>query len=122
MTINTKNIIKMLPVEEKFKLDLLNEFDFYDPDTKFEVEQIIWRAFREYYKIRLDQNLQLAFVKAGNNQESFDPDFYKRIREQTEKEIEEESVKNVEAIDLSAARKAMEVIVKEIKASKKNVH
>ena len=51
--------------------------------------------------------------------EVLDKDFYKRVREQTRQEMEQTGVATVEGADLDAARKAMEMIVKEIRSSKK---
>lgn len=116
----TKDIIKLLPLDEKFKMELLNEFDFLDPDEKFEIEQVLWKAYRDLYEAKLKDNMQLALQKAGNNQEKLDKGFYKRIREQTDKELEEEERQTIEQTDLFAARTAMEKIVKEIRAAKKD--
>ncbi len=116
----TQNIIKILPFPDQFKSKLLAEFNSLNPDQKFDTEQILWRGYRTLYRIKLAYNLQQAFYKASNNQEKLDKDFYKRVQEATEKEMLSESTQIIQETDLAAARKAMELIVKEIKASKKN--
>ncbi|MBI2074504.1 MAG: hypothetical protein HYT83_01560 [Candidatus Levybacteria bacterium] len=118
MTITTKEIIKLLPFEDKFRLELLEKFDSLNPDQKFNMEQILWDAYFALYKLKLDENLQLAFLRAKENQEKLDKDFYKRVEEQTEKELSENTIEVTEEVDLEAARKAMEKIIKEIRATK----
>lgn len=117
--ITTKDIIKILPFDEQFKQELLSGFDNLDPDKKFNLEQKLWDTYDAFYELQLKKNMQLALMRARENQEKLDKDFYKRIREQTDKEMQSETVQSVEQVDLSTARKAMELIVKEIQASKK---
>lgn len=118
MNITTKDIIKILPFEDKFKISLLNEFDFIDSEHKFNIERILWDAFYAIYEITYQKNLRLAFERAKNNQEKLDEDFNKRVIEQTEKELQTEALDTVQKVDLEHARKAMEQIVQEIRASK----
>src|SRR5436305_9565495 len=118
--ITTKDILKALPFEEKLKVDLLQSFDSFTPSQKFELEQIIENAYYGLYQSKLQDNIDSALKRAENNQEELGPDFYKRIREQTEKEMQEDLTKASQNVDLSAARAAMEKIVQEMKAAKKN--
>ncbi|QQG40745.1 MAG: hypothetical protein HYV37_00230 [Candidatus Levyibacteriota bacterium] len=119
MKITTKSIIKALPFEEQFRLDLINKLDSLSADQKFTIEQILWDAYFSLYDLKMDTNLKLALERAKNNEETLDKDFYKRVEAQTEKEMENQAVEATERVDLTAARKAMELIVKEIQESKK---
>jgi len=117
--IKTKDIIKILPFDESYRHELLDSFDSMDPDEKYDLERLLWKGYRAFYNILLDSNMQLAINNAADGKESLDPEFYKRIQEKTKKEIEELGTKATETVDLTEARKAMELIVKEIHASKK---
>lgn len=119
MKITTKDIIKILPLDENMRKTLLEEFDSMDPDRKYNLEKIMWDTYYTMYKLKLEENIQLALLKAKDNQEKLDEDFYSRVREQTEKEMQSEEVQKTQSADLDSARKAMELIVKEIQASKK---
>lgn len=119
MNITTKEIIKILPFDKKFKFELLEAFDTLSPDQKFNIEQILWDSYFALYKLKLDENLQLAFLRAKENKEALDKDFFNRVEQQTEEEIKSGTIETAESVDLEAARKAMEVIVKEIHAAKK---
>ncbi len=118
MTITTKDIIKILPFQEAFKIDFLEKFDTLPSDKKFSVEQILWDAYYALYRLKFDANISLAFERAKNNEETLDKDFYKRVEEQTEKEMETQALESTEKVDLESARKAMELIVKEMHAAK----
>lgn len=119
MALTTKDIIKIIPFDDKFRDELLRDFDGLDSDRKFDIEQAIWDAYDLLYEFKLKENTQLAFLKAENNEENLDGDFYKRIREKTDKEMQELSIDKVEQSSLDEARKAMEIIVREIQAAKK---
>ena len=74
----TKDIVKILSFDEDFKTTLLNQLDSLSPDQKFTIEQLLWKTYASAYRLRLDQNLELALLRAGDNREPLDRDFYKR--------------------------------------------
>lgn len=112
MKMATKDIIKVLPFDPEFKSKLLSDFDTLDPDQKFTIEQIVWDAYYALYQLKLEENLQLALARAGKNKESLDDTLYKRVREQTEQEMQEEYVKGTTQADLSATRDTIQSMIK----------
>lgn len=120
MKLKTKDLIKILPFEEKFKTELFSEYDNLNPDQKFEIVRLLWDTYDALYELKLEENMQTALLRVENGQESLDKEFYKRIEEQTEKEMESQTTQSIESSNLTAARAAMEMIVKEIQASKKS--
>lgn len=118
MQLTAKNIAKLLPFDKTFKDDLLQRIDSLDPDQKFTIERMLWETYDAMFLLKLEENLAAALLRAKNRQESLDKELYKRVREQTEKEMQSEALEKTETADLEAARKAMEVIVKEIHAAK----
>lgn len=120
MKLTTKNIIKILPFTENFKLELLEQFDTLEKDVKFPVEQAVWDLYATLYEIKLEENTDLALARAAEDKETLDRNFYKRMRQQTDKQMREEYIHKGETVDLTSARKAMEQIVKEIQAAKKS--
>ena len=119
MQLTTKTIIKSLPFEQSFKHEILEQFDTLDVNTQNEIARIAWDTFYALYELRLEENTQLAFLKAQKNQEKLDENFYKQVKEKTQKELENELAGTTQETDLTAARKAMELIAQEIKAAKK---
>lgn len=118
MNITTKDIIKILPLEATLKASLLAEYDTLDPDRKLAIADTLWETYDTLFNLKLEENIKLALLQAKDTKETLGKDFYQRIREQTEKEMQQEQAVSVETVDLSAARSAMEKIIKEIQAAK----
>lgn len=113
----TKDIVKILPFEEQFKNNLLNQFDGLSIDQKFSLEQILWETYVAFYNLKLEENMQLAFLRAKDNQEPLNSNFYKKVQEQTDEQMQKEAGQHIQEKDLEAARIAMEKIVKEMKSA-----
>lgn len=119
MQITTKNIIKMLPIEANVKEKLSKDFDDMPLEKKYAIKELLWGFFYSWYGIKLEENTQLALLDAKNGKMKLDHNFYNKVKEKTDREIEEGALETVEKVDLEEARRAMEFIVKEIKASKR---
>lgn len=104
MKITTQDIVKILPFEPAFKKSLTDFFEKADADRKFNLEQVLWDTYYTYYQIRLDENIELAMERAKANQEKLDGEFYKRVREETQKQLETESLGEVTTSDLDSVR------------------
>ena len=117
--IETKDIIRLLPFDSMYKLELLENFDTWDADQKLNIEEILWNAYDAYFTLLYQQNIQLGFLAAEKNEEKLDDTFYPRMRTKTNEQIEKQLETETTEVDLSAARQAMEKIVKEINASRK---
>lgn len=107
----TKDIIKLLPLDKNYKEGLLDRFDTLNPDQKFAIERIVWNAYDEMIDGRINANLIQAFIKAGKNEERFDQNFYKRVADKTEKEMDQEATNAVAKFDLSHARQELAEMV-----------
>lgn len=118
MKITTKDIIKALPMEANIKATLLTEFNAMPLDNQIEVEQLLWQTYNALYQAKLQENIQLALLDAQEDKEKLDKEFYRRVREKTNRYMQEELANSSQDVDLAAARKAMEMIVGEIRASK----
>lgn len=111
MKITTKDIIKILPLDQEYKSRLLNNFDGFNADVKFEIEQLLWDAYAALYKLRLEENIKKAMVTLQNSQLTLGPDFYKTIQEQTAKEIEQSFYKTTTDTDLAHVRSRLEEVI-----------
>jgi len=47
MQYNTKDIIKIIPLEPAYKEQLLAEYDTYDDSKKYEISAVCWATFTE---------------------------------------------------------------------------
>ncbi len=111
--ITTKGIIKALPFDNEFKTNLLSTIDSLPSGQKLVIEQLLWQAYYVIYKLKIQENLQLALQKVKGNQENLDKDLYKRVVEQTEKEMDEEFLKGMEQTDLTAVREKIQSIIQQ---------
>ena len=113
-----KTIINFLPFPSDFKLDLLERYESMGPDEKARTTDLIWEAFYLVYDIKIRENFDKLLAEADEKGEKPDEKFYGKVVEKTDKEIEDALTNSSESVDLSEARKSMEMIIKEINASK----
>lgn len=111
MKITTKDIIKILPFEEQFKKNLLDQFDQFDPDQKFTIEQVIWDTYDGFYRLKLEENIELALLAAKENKEKLDEQFYARVRELTERDIQTNLSSGAALADLTSTREKLQQII-----------
>ncbi len=107
----TLNIIRMLPLDRKFQAKLLEGFDKLDPDQKFALEEIVWDTYQAIYKLKLQENIGLALLRAKSNQEKLDEDFYKRAKQQTEKDMETDFSQSAAKTNISDVSTKLESII-----------
>lgn len=107
----TLNIIRMLPLDKHFEVKLLEGFDKLDPDKKFALEEIVWGTYEAIYKLKLQENIGLALLRAKSNQEKLDDEFYKRAKQQTEKDMEIYFSENAAKINISEVSTKLESII-----------
>lgn len=111
MELTTKSIIKMLPFDKEFKEGLMNSFDSLDSDQRFSIERVIWDLYDGLYELKLQENIRLEMEKSNDTDHPLDKDFYKRVKEKTEKEVLNEFVDNTISVDLSQARAQIDLIL-----------
>ena len=113
MILTTQKIIEMLPFDNEFKTQLLGDWDKLTVDQRFNIERLVWDAFGDIYNTRLKANLDLAMLKVAKKEDTFDPDFYKRVKQKTEQELEEQLADETTTTDLSSTREELEKLIKQ---------
>ncbi len=116
---NALDIIKALPIDEVVKTKILNNYDSFTVAQKSATDHLAWTTYDALYEERLRKNLGVQYDNVEQGGEKFGNDFYKRALKKTEREMTTEFKESVSKHDLSAARKAMEIIVREIQVAKK---
>lgn len=119
MKLTTKDLIKILPFDEKHKVYLMEEFEKLEPARKFAITEFLWDAYDAFYELKLQENIQKELVRTGKDGIKLDKDFYKKVKKETHEQMQTDALTKTQSADLSEARKALEVIVKEIQANKK---
>jgi hypothetical protein len=111
MKITTKEIIKILPFEEKFKTGLLEGFDSLNADQKYHIERVVWNFYEALYNLKLQENLETAMIDVKKGGIDVDEEFYGKIKKQTEEEMTKNFYKGTADADLSKIRSKLEEIL-----------
>lgn len=111
MKLTTEDIIKILPIDEAMRVDLLARFASLDYEAKFEVEQIVWRSYHALYDMKLEENIQNELEKTGTSAIALDDDFYSKIRKQTEDEMAKGAYAGTTSSDLDSVRSKLKTLI-----------
>ena len=111
MVKSTTDLIKILPFNSDFKKNLLESFETLDQDKKFAIERILWDTYCALYDLKFQQNVSIAFEEASRNQEKLDKDFYKRVNELTENEMDKLTEDDIKKVDLEIARDKLKDLI-----------
>ena len=120
MKITTKDIIAYLPLDPDFKKELEEKLDTLDPDRRLEIVDNLWLAFDELFELKFQENLRSAIERVSSNEEEVGADFYKKIRQETRKEIEKEITEKSTTHNLSAIREKLKNIISQTESSLKS--
>ncbi len=101
----------MLPLDKQFQSKLLEGFDKLNSDQKFALEEIVWGTYEAIYKLKLQENIGLALLRAKSSQEKLDEDFYKRAKQQTEKEMETDFSESASKVNITDVRTKLDSII-----------
>jgi len=113
MDLTTERIISLLPLSQEEKTKLSEDYQVADAGVKFVLENTLWDAYYAYYQIRLQENLQLEFVKLKEGKVQPDAGFFARVREATEKQLEDEDKVDLDQNELSSVREKLAAFIKD---------
>jgi hypothetical protein len=108
---NTLDLIKILPFDQQFKAELLGQYGQFDADQKYTIDGILWDTYDALYKLKLEENLQAGLLRAKDGQEILDEGFYKRIREQTDRQLQAQEAAVSTHVDLHETRKKIQELL-----------
>ncbi|OGD83174.1 hypothetical protein A2165_04525 [Candidatus Curtissbacteria bacterium RBG_13_40_7] len=112
----------MLPFEKNFQAKLIADFATLDPDKKFELEQLLWDTYEAIYKLKLEENLRLALSRVKETKEKLDEDFYSRVKQQTEHDMEVDFAKITASSDIAQVRTKLDLLLKDQSPSPPSQH
>ena len=107
----TKDLIKILPLDNDFKKDLLEKYDGLADEQKFNIGRLVWSAYDLVFLRKLNDNMEVALEEAKNNQEKLDEGLYSRVRDLTLAEMEQVTAEDIKAMDLDIARDKLAAII-----------
>jgi hypothetical protein len=112
------DIIKSMPIDEKFKIEIINRYDFLTPSQKFAIDSLAWTTFYDIYDATLQSNLELQYQNVKEGKDHFGEDFYARALKKTDKQMMDEFEKSLNEANISIAKITIKQIMDEINASK----
>src|SRR5581483_2184972 len=111
MDLTTKDLIKIIPFEKSFQDQLYETYDSLSADQRFRIEQMLWSTYYSLFDLKLDQNIQEAFLRAENNEESLDNKFYARARAKTEEDMKQMTHTELTEANLEEAQEELAEII-----------
>ena len=115
----TLDLIKILPMDDKLRSGLINQYPHMDPSQKLDVDRMAWTTYDAMREAEIKDNMGIQYEKVRKGEEKFGKGFYERAVKKTDQELAVEMQKKSTDFDLVEARRAMEIIVREIQAAKK---
>lgn len=116
----TKDAIKLLPIDEKKKMQILNTYDYMEPGQKLTISRLAWKTYFFLYNETVQENIDLQFQKVKSGEAKLGKDFIAEVDKETDQAITSHVQQSLQTTDLAAARHAMRQIIDEIHASKKS--
>jgi hypothetical protein len=115
-----KEIIKILPMSEKQRMEILNTYDFMDVGERVMIDRLAWDTYYSLYTERLNTNLAEQKEKVEEGKEELGTDFYQRALKKTDQEMTGEMKEALGEADLASARQAVQRIIQEMQDAKKS--
>lgn len=115
--ITTKALIQIFVRDADVRKQILDSFDTMSLDKKGYIVSTVWHQFNDTYKYYLQKNIDEGLDKLAKKEDE-PKDFYKKMVEKTDKEIETIFSQKTDEANLDEARRAMEVIIKQMQMAK----
>lgn len=114
----TLDIIKAMPIDDKLKMQIVNNYDDMKPGQKSAIDHTAWTTFHAVYHELVKENLALQFEKVKQGEDHFGGDFDARAVKKAESDMQNDLQESLGKADLAIARTAMEKIVREMSAAR----
>ncbi|OGK21178.1 hypothetical protein A2866_00190 [Candidatus Roizmanbacteria bacterium RIFCSPHIGHO2_01_FULL_39_8] len=115
MKVTIQDIIAFLPFEEEYRQKIKRQLIEIDSATRISLEDQLWETFDALCDLYYQKNFQKGLYEMGEGAKSFGPNFYKRIREETDKEIEMDMTKKTTAFGIEEVREKLQKYIQEPK-------
>lgn len=111
MKLTTIDIIKLLPLDEDLKTDLILRFDKLTADQKFNFERLVWNSYDGIYMLQLQKNIETGLLDVKLKKEHLDNEFYTRMRQKTEIEMSKGTMAVLNNDELTHVREKLQNIL-----------
>lgn len=111
MKLKTKDLLKALPIDEKTRERVMQVLNGQDEAKKFELGEMIWDAGHMMYKQKLDENIRKSVNDPKGNGVKLDTDFYRQVKEKTDREFEQVLQSKTSSEDLAGVRDRLQQLM-----------
>lgn len=108
--ITTKQLLKILPMSEEVRGEILGKFDSLSDDQKLEIKKLCWMMFFELLNDKIRHELDQALVTIEDEKKK-GTGLYKEVEERVLKEFREKLMKEAEKETVGKVREELEKVV-----------
>jgi len=83
------DVIKIIPLDKKYREGLLCDFEIYDEDLKLNIREICWKAFFEYKEALEDAKLELFLSEVSQEKRKLTGDMMTEVKKAVWQDMED---------------------------------
>lgn len=113
----TKQLLKILPISEKLRKEILSKFDSLSEDQKLGIKKICWLMFFEFYNNKVAYEFKKRLLAIKNKKGELKNKFYQEIEKEVYKELREILLQEAEKETVVKVREELKKHFRRPKAS-----
>lgn len=106
-----KDAIKLLPLDEGMKGEILEKFDQMSPEKQLAISRMAWNYYYTVYGQSLEKNLDDQFQQVLKGEEHFGKDYYAKAVKKTDGELTKVAADASTKTDLVDTREELQEIL-----------
>lgn len=108
---DTKDVIRMLPINEDVKHELIAKFDTLDTGVRHDLIAMVWEAYDTLCDDKIDEKFYDKFYAMAEGKVEATPDLYNETVEEVYMEMANESEVKLSKDELSDIRTKLKAII-----------
>lgn len=80
--LNAKQLLKILPISEEIRNDVLNKFDSFSEDQKLTLRKLCWTMFFQLLNDQTNYEFQKALLEIKDKKRGLEKNTYQKIEDQ----------------------------------------
>lgn len=104
MKVTIQDVIAFLPFDESYRKEIREKLETADFPTRLSMKDQLWDTYYALCDMYFQKNWQQAMYDVKDGKRPVGPNFYKTVREETQKEIEREMAKKTTSVGIEQVR------------------
>ena len=118
MIINVKHLLKVLPIEEKIRDNILSNFDSMTLDQQLDIREYCWRMYFTLLKSQINYEFDKALLEVEEGKRALVTTLYSEIEKKVNKDFSEKIIQIEEHGNLKQVRKELQIMLSTSKIHK----